>query len=206
MGVSARFTVSVLLVATLLGVGSWALVTYVGRTGDVIDAPVPATAESARTEAPARRITATLHYVAEDGLRLVAVTREVPFGETTAEQAQRILEAQLEPPPDRLMSPIPAGTSLRSVFVSQTGQAFVDFSPELRADHPGGSLYELFTVYSIVTTLTTNLPALRSVQILVDGREVDTLAGHVDLRRPLPPSPQWLEPPRPDTGREHPAP
>jgi hypothetical protein len=23
------------------------------------------------------------------------------------------------------------------------------------------------------------------VQILVDGREVDTLAGHIDLRRPL---------------------
>ena len=30
-----------------------------------------------------------------------------------------------------------------------------------------------------------NLPAIKSVQILVDGQEVETLAGHVDLRRPL---------------------
>ncbi|HPW21762.1 MAG TPA: GerMN domain-containing protein, partial [Vicinamibacterales bacterium] len=51
---------------------------------------------------------------------------------------------------------------------------------------PGGSQHELLTVYAIVDTLTANLPAITSVQILVDGREVDSLAGHVDLRRPLP--------------------
>jgi hypothetical protein len=33
--------------------------------------------------------------------------------------------------------------------------------------------------------LTTNLPAVTSVQVLVDGKEVETLAGHVDLRGPL---------------------
>ncbi len=31
----------------------------------------------------------------------------------------------------------------------------------------------------------TNLPSLQEVQILIGGQEVDTLAGHVDLRRPL---------------------
>jgi hypothetical protein len=33
--------------------------------------------------------------------------------------------------------------------------------------------------------LTENLPAVTSVQILVDGKEVETLAGHIDLRRPI---------------------
>jgi hypothetical protein len=32
-----------------------------------------------------------------------------------------------------------------------------------------------------------------SVQILIDGHEVDTLAGHVDLRRPLTRNPAWVE-------------
>jgi hypothetical protein len=71
------------------------------------------------------------------------------------------------------------------VYVSEQGVAFVDFSRELVAAHPGGSLNELLTVYSVVDALTANLPAVRAVQLLVDGREVDTLAGHVDLRRPL---------------------
>jgi len=44
---------------------------------------------------------------------------------------------------------------------------------------------ELLTIYTIVDALTENLPVVRSVRILVDGKEVDTLAGHVDLRRPL---------------------
>jgi hypothetical protein len=33
--------------------------------------------------------------------------------------------------------------------------------------------------------LTENLPAIKSVQLLVGGKQIETLAGHVDLRRPL---------------------
>jgi hypothetical protein len=38
-----------------------------------------------------------------------------------------------------------------------------------------------------------NLPAVSTVQVLVDGKEVDTLAGHVDLRRPLVKNLTWVE-------------
>ena len=41
------------------------------------------------------------------------------------------------------------------------------------------------TVYTIVNAVVTNLPSIREVQLLIGGQEVDTLAGHVDLRRPL---------------------
>ena len=43
-----------------------------------------------------------------------------------------------------------------------------------------------------VDALTVNLPAITRVQILVDGKEVDTLAGHVDLRHPLQKNLQWI--------------
>ena len=33
---------------------------------------------------------------------------------------------------------------------------------------------------------------MTAVQILVDGREVDTLAGHIDLRQPLTPNLTWV--------------
>jgi hypothetical protein len=61
----------------------------------------------------------------------------------------------------------------------------VDLSPEVSSGHPGGSLNELLTVYAIVNAVSANLPATRRVQILIGGKEADTLAGHVDLRRPL---------------------
>ena len=135
--------------------------------------------------APGRKIKAHLFYVAEDGVRLVGVERDVAFGDTTLQQARELVAAQIAPVSDPLVSAIPAGTTLRALFVTDRGEAFVDLSREVSAAHPGGTVSELLTIYTIVNALTENLPAITAVQLLVDGKEVDTLAGHIDLRRPL---------------------
>jgi germination protein M len=146
---------------------------------------------SAAPGTPAKKITATLFYVADDGMTLRGVQKEVPLGETVPEQARAIVEAQLSASAP-LLSAIPSGTKLRDVFVTERGDGFVDLSGEVTSQHTGGSLDELLTVYTIVDALTVNLPAITRVQILVDGKEVETLAGHVDLRHPLTKSLQWV--------------
>lgn len=157
----------------------------------------PPPAAMAAASAPAPKIRARLYYLAEDGLRLQAVDREVYFGEGTAEQARHLVEALLEPAPAPLVTLISAGTTLRTLYLSAQGVAFVDLSAEASRNRGGGALDEIYTVYSVVNTLTDNLPAITAVQILVDGREIDTLAGHVDLRRPLTRGARWTEPPPP---------
>ena len=176
------------LIATwtlFVGLPKW----YAGRrTQEVAEAgATPATPGPS-----VRKITATLFYVAEDGMALVPAQREVPFGATVAEQARAIVEAQLAVPQAPQVSAIPAGVTLRDVFITERGDAFVDLSSDVTSRHPGGSLDEIFTVYTIVNALTVNLPAITKVQILVDGKEVDTLAGHVDLRHPLAKSLEWV--------------
>jgi spore germination protein GerM len=188
-----RWLVRLGLVAAVVGVAAWMLMPPFGGP-----TPTASTTTGAanNTAAPGeRRIKATLFYVAEDGLRLVPVERDVPYAEGVSEQARRIIEAQLIAPPSPLLLAIPNGTTLRAIYVTDKGEAYVDFGDAIRSTHPGGSLNELLTVYSIVSVLTVNLPAITSVQILVAGLEVDTLAGHVDLRRPLPRSVLWLSPP-----------
>ncbi len=138
-------------------------------------------------------VTATLFYVSEDGMRLVGVERDIRSGDTTTEQARRIAERQLSDAPAPLASAVPDGTTLRAIFVTPQGDAFVDLSREVSMGHSGGSLEELFTVYAIVNALTTNVPDITAVQILVEGREVDTLAGHVDLRHPLGKNLEWVQ-------------
>jgi spore germination protein GerM len=150
--------------------------------------PGPAAAAPATA---VRKITATLYYVAEDGMALAPVQREIPFGATVVEQARAIVEAQLAAAAP-LVSAIPAETKLLEVYVTERGDAFIDLSGEIVSKHPGGSLDEIFTVYSLVNALTVNLPAVTRVQILVDGKELDTLAGHVDLRHPLAKSMEWV--------------
>jgi spore germination protein GerM len=141
--------------------------------------------QAAEATTPVRKIKAHLFYVAEDGAGLTSVERDVPYGEGTVDQARAIVTAQLEPVTAPLLSAVPDGTMLRALFVTADGQAYVDLSDQIVNGHPGGSLNELLTVYTVVHALTTNLPAITAVQLLVNGQEIDTLAGHVDLRRPL---------------------
>lgn len=185
-------TFGIVTIAVFLIVVVGAIVTFVPRwVGSPADSP-PAAATATAPTTPTPKIKATLFYVNDDGALLKPFEREVPFGQGTVEQAKRLVEAQLEAPTPPLMSAIPPGTKLRALFVTERGDAFVDLTREANAAHPGGSLNEILTVYTIVQALTTNLPAVTAVQILVDGREVDTLAGHVDLRRPLPANPAWV--------------
>jgi spore germination protein GerM len=151
--------------------------------------PPPAAAPAA----PGRKIKAHLFYLNDDGMRLTSVERDIAYGESAADQAREIVTAQVAAVPEPLVSAVPHGTQLRALFITEKGEAFVDLSREVVTAHPGGSTNELLTVYTFVNALTANLPAVTSVQLLVDGKEVDTLAGHVDLRRPLVKNLSWVQ-------------
>jgi hypothetical protein len=169
--------------AILVGLLAWGVMWGIARlTGD--DGAAATVAESSAPPPGVPRITATLFYGTEDGLALAPVRREVPLAEGTVPQAREILNAQFQAAPAPYVSLIPAGTTLRAFYSTERGDAFVDLSSQI-ATGPGGSSTELLTVYAIVNAVTANLPAVQRVQILIDGHEVDTLTGHVDLRRPL---------------------
>ena len=142
-------------------------------------------ASTTTAAAPGRKINARLYFVSTDGTKLVGVDREVSYADGAAAQAQQIIAAQLAPVAPPLVSAIPPGTSLRALYLDTKGAAFVDVSKDAASAHTGGTQDELLTIYSIVNALTANLPAITSVQVLVDGKEVETLAGHIDLRKPL---------------------
>jgi spore germination protein GerM len=182
--------IAIVGLAVAVAVVVWLVFAGVPRFGDSPQAG-QAGAE-AQPPGPERRINVTLFFISEDGLALVGAQREVPLGEAVSDQARRIVEAQLGAAPAPLARAIPEGTTLRSLFVSANGEAFVDLSGDVTARHTGGALDELFTVYAVVNALTVNLPAVTRVQILIDGKEVDTLAGHVDLRHPLQKSMNWV--------------
>jgi spore germination protein GerM len=183
----------VAFVVAVLGLFAWYLSVGLPQRYSPPAPPASAAPAPSRPAEPGRKIKARLFYVSEDGSRLTGVERDVPYADSPAAQAQAIVAAQLAPVSAPLVSAVPAGTALRGVFVTERGEAYVDLSAEVATRHPGGTLGEVLTVYTLVHALTTNLPAIRSVQVLVDGREVETLAGHVDLRRPLAGNLSWVE-------------
>jgi hypothetical protein len=168
----------------LFAVAAWIASSVLERVVSPAAAPSTAPAPAAPA-ASVPHIIATLYYGTPDGQALAAVKREVPLGEGPREQGRQILESEFEAPPAPYLSLIPRGTTLRAFYITDRGDAFVDLSAEASTQHPGGSTHELLTVYAIVNAVTANLASVERVQILIDGRQADTLAGHVDLRRPF---------------------
>lgn len=121
----------------------------------------------------------------EEGLHIKAEKRRVRKASLDAE-VKEALEALIEGPRSGLASAIPEGTRLLGVKVKGP-TAFIDFSSEIIKNHPGGSSGELQTIYSIIDTVALNFPAIKEVQILVEGKKEETLAGHIDISLPLGP-------------------
>ncbi len=81
---------------------------------------------------------------------------------------------------------LPRGTLLRSLKI-MGNVAYVDFSKELMENHWGGSRAEELTIYSIVNTLA-DVSGIKEIQILVEGAQSSTIAGHIFLDEPLSPN------------------
>lgn len=131
-----------------------------------------------------RTINVKLFFQALDRPGLVMEERTVPFSSDLAAQLEVVVAELVRGPRTGLGPTLPAETRVLEVFVSEKGVAYVDLSKEA-AQIAGGSAEELLSVYSVVNSLAVNFPAVKRVQILLEDRPAETLAGHVDLSRPL---------------------
>jgi len=118
---------------------------------------------------------------------LVAEQRLIPKGDRAAEQIQELVTALIGGSKTGLTNTFPGKAEVRQVRVEQE-VAYIDFNERLVSDHPGGSASETATVYSLANSVVENVPAVKRVKILVAGKEIPSLRGHVDIRRPIAPN------------------
>jgi spore germination protein GerM len=193
-------TVNVVTVAGLLGL--LALLAFTApRWARWMRQPVtapdddPAFAEREEEKGPSasaekegqRTISVKLYFESPDLSGLLPEDRSLPFSLDLSNQLRTVVEELVKGSQTGLVSPLPDSTKVLDVFVTAAGVAFVSLSKEVAAAGREGSMEELLTVYSIVNSITANFPAVKRVQLLLDDRPVTTLAGHVDVSRPLPP-------------------
>lgn len=98
---------------------------------------------------------------------------------------QATLQQLIHPEPGTWNPALPEGTELLNVFISGSGGAYVNLNRHLQDRHPGGITAELTTISALVNTLLFNFKEIRQVQLLVEGTELETLAGHIDCRKPF---------------------
>ncbi len=126
-----------------------------------------------------------LFFLAEEDDLLHAEVREIQADAVLILQAKLVIRELIKGSRNEGISPIPVKTKLRELFITDEGIAFVDFSKEIQENQFFGSAGEIAAVFSIVNTLTYNFKSIKRVFILIEGREKETLGGHIDLKRPL---------------------
>lgn len=132
---------------------------------------------------PAQSMRVKVYYPDDSGVRLVEVERKINV-EHEGEKYLAAVEILLdEPHEENLTTIFPKSANIRSVTV-EGGLATVDLDGSIVKHMVGGSTGEEFLVGSIVDTLT-NFPEVTKVKFLVDGKEIETLSGHMDLSTPL---------------------
>jgi len=135
----------------------------------------------------------TLYFSEEEGEYLVGEKREIPKKESVEEEAKEAIIELIRGPRGELIPTLPSQTELLGLQLDQRGLARVNFNRALTQNHPGGSSAEMMTVYSVVNSLTSNFPTIKRVQFLVEGKQVETIAGHLSLRQSVPPKPDLIK-------------
>jgi len=134
-----------------------------------------------------------LYFSDRDGEYLIGEKRRIVRKADMKEEAKEVMNELIKGPSGRLTPTLPPRTKLLAIQLNEEGVAKVNFNKSLSKDHPGGSSAEIMTTYSIVNSLTLNFAKIKQVQILIEGRPIETIAGHLSLVRPLSPNPALIK-------------
>jgi len=101
-------------------------------------------------------------------------------------QAREIVQALLEGSKDKLVNTFPHGVAVRDVKIDGD-VASVNFSKSLTKLYQGSSASEMATIYSLTNSITENIPGIKKVKILVEGKELSSIKGHISTRKAFSP-------------------
>ena len=166
--------------ATLVaGVGGYLAATFIYQE-NATEGPFDQQDKGA-TIAERERRSVDLYFADATGSYLVAETRGMPDHGTATRNAKEILQLLFQGPQRHARRTLPPATVLRALYLTSEGTAVVDLAPAVRDNHPGGIQSELLAVYSMVNSLILNIPEIKHVKLLIEGRETTTLGGHIRL-------------------------
>jgi germination protein M len=161
-----------------------ALFTSGCEPGQAVTGPAAAPAQQEKQSSQpstAETMAVTVYYATKDATFLVPEIRTVSKTDHPAQAA--VEQLLLAPKNADLVQTLPEGTKLKGITV-KNHVAYVDFNDKLIKNGRGGSTGEILVVGAIVNTVT-EFADIYKVQIMVEGKKVGTLYGHLDVSEPL---------------------
>jgi hypothetical protein len=125
---------------------------------------------------------------------LVPEKRYIPKENKPDEQAREIVKALLDGSKTKLINTFPEKVTLEKISIDSTQTAHVSFDNSLVERHPGGSASEMATIYSLTNSLIHNIPGIKKVKLLISGKEIESISGHINTIHPFAMNKELLAP------------
>ena len=137
-------------------------------------------------EVPPEPQEVNLFLLDSTAMMLVPVKIERRLRRELTQRLNQVVTALIQETSPDFRNTIPRGTEINEVYIDSQQTAYLDFSSHLTDGHIGGTTAEFLTVTAILRTVFDAFPdEIKQVQILIDGKEIETIAGHLNLSQPL---------------------
>lgn len=123
-------------------------------------------------------------YYPSEG-RLLMEERKVERQLNMVSIAEAAVGEFLKGPSTPVRSNIPQGTKLLKIFSGSDGVLYVDLSDEFRRNFQGDASTEFILLKGLYDTVISNIQGADDVKIIIEGKEIESIGGHLSALYPL---------------------
>jgi spore germination protein GerM len=127
----------------------------------------------------------TLRLYYPVGNHLELVEKKVPKRTKQMAIADAVVEEYFKGPGNGVISQVSPNVKLIGLYKDPSQMLYLDLSDELRRNFQGDALTEFLLLKGLYDSLISNLQDVRDIMVLVEGKEAETLGGHLYLKFPL---------------------
>ncbi len=124
------------------------------------------------------RVPVTIFYPAKSGV--TKEERTVAAGSLPVKMVESVLQEYFSGFKTDLKN-----TVVRGVYRDRNRVFYIDLSDEFRRNFSGDNGDEYYLLKSLYQTIVTNVSEVRDIKILIEGREVESIGGHMMIMTPL---------------------
>jgi len=74
---------------------------------------------------------------------------------------------------------------LLDLYLDRDGMIYMDFSDELKKNYHMDISQELNFLAGLFNGIRSSVPGLKAMKILIEGKEIGSLGGHIDISKPI---------------------
>lgn len=76
-------------------------------------------------------------------------------------------------------------TNLLDLYMDREGVVYIDMGLEIRKNFSGSADDEYALIAGLCNGIRTHIPEFTALKIMIEGQEVESIGGHIDISRPI---------------------